>query len=151
MLLEIYTKILTPLLLKSGSKAQIKLEGHHPESRLAGGKYSLSTHTITLYIEEIKEQCIQIFGSLVNLDLYIAVVFAHELGHAEDRALSILADRLEMATTETERARLSFLIEKRAWKYAEVLLQGTDRKFRKKIIFQSLRHYYEQIELQHGA
>ncbi|RDU37401.1 hypothetical protein DRW41_06025 [Neobacillus piezotolerans] len=151
MLIEIYTKILTPLLLQSGSKAAIKLENHHPESRLAGGKYSLSTHTITLYIEEIKEQCLQLFGSLVNLDLYIAVIFAHELGHAEDKALAILAERLEYATTEIERAKLSFLIEKRAWKYAEKLLQGTDRNFTKKIIFQSLRYYYEQIELQQGA
>lgn len=151
MLIELYTKILTPLLLKSGSKAAIQLENHHPDSRLAGGKYSLSTHTITLYIEEIKEQCIQLFGSLANLDIYIAVVFAHELGHAEDRALGILAERLETAITENERARLSFFIEKRAWKYAEKLLQGTDRTFTKKIIFQSLRHYYEQIELQHGA
>ncbi len=150
-MLEKYKEILTPLLLESGSKAAIKLERHHPYSRLAGGKYSMSTHTITLYIEEIKEQCIQIFGSLANLDIYIAVVFAHELGHAEDKALGILAERLDAATSENERARLSFLIEKRAWKFAEKLLRGTDRKFTKKIIFQSLRYYYEQIELQHGA
>lgn len=150
-MIEEYRKLLEPLLIQSGSKAKIKLEGRHPEARLAGGKYSLSTHTITLYIEEIKEQCIQLFGSLTFLDAYICVVFAHELGHAEDKALGILADRLDTAKSETEQARLQFLIEKRAWNYAEKLLQKTDRTIIKKIIIQSLQSYYQEIELQYGA
>ncbi|RHW40283.1 hypothetical protein D1B31_12065 [Neobacillus notoginsengisoli] len=148
---EEYRSLLQPLLIQSGSKAKIEMEGHHPESRLVGGKYSLTTHTITLYIEEIKKQCIQLFGSLAFLEAYICIVFAHELGHAEDQALSILADRLDAAKSETEKARLQFLIEKRAWNYAEKLLQKTHRTITKKIITQSLQSYYQEIELQYGA
>lgn len=140
--------IIHPILERSGSDVQVKIDGHFPGGRLAGGKYTMSTHTVTLYIEEIKEQCMQIFGSLSLLPDYLSVIFAHELGHAQDRHLAALADFYDECTNEFDRSKIAFLIEKNAWKYAEKLMPEISRAFVKKIIAQSLKPYYEKMELQ---
>ena len=81
-------RIVDQILIQSGSSVDVKLESFFPGDRFAGGKYNFGTHTITLYIEEIKAQCLQIFSSLDHFEDYLAVVFAHEIGHAEDIQLA---------------------------------------------------------------
>ena len=140
--------VIQSILLRSGNSVAVKIDSHFPGGRLAGGKYTMSTHTITLYIEEIKEQCMQLFGTLDQFKDYLAVIFAHELGHAQDRHLSALADLYDQTSNESDKSKIAFLIEKNAWKYAQKLIPEISRAFVKKIIFHSLKPYYESIELQ---
>ncbi|MDP4170791.1 MAG: hypothetical protein Q8906_09305 [Bacillota bacterium] len=140
--------IIGMLMNRSGSDVQVNIASHFPGNRFAGGKYSMDTHTITLYIEEIKEQCKQSFGSLHRFEEYFTVIFAHELGHAEDRKLAALVELFDECRSEFDRNRIAFLIEKNAWKYAEKLIPDISKAFRKQIIAHSLRPYYEKMELQ---
>jgi hypothetical protein len=140
--------VVQELLERSGSLVNIKLEGHFPGNRLAGGKYSMGSHTITLYIEEIKNQCYQLFSSGEQFWDYFAVVFAHELGHAEDKELEELAERLDLCGTEQERCQIALKIEENAWGFAEKLLPEMDRAFMQKIIYHSLKPYWDQLQLE---
>ncbi|MFP3443232.1 hypothetical protein R0K18_36410, partial [Pantoea sp. SIMBA_133] len=62
----------------------IQLTDYFPGERLIGGKYSLETNMITIYMEEVRKQCILLFGSDDHLNDYFTVIVAHELGHAAD-------------------------------------------------------------------
>ncbi|WP_419873352.1 hypothetical protein [Candidatus Pristimantibacillus sp. PTI5] len=101
----------------------------------------MSTRTVHLYKESIRKQCYQLFGSLDRLEAYISVVCTHELGHAEDKQLCQLADRMDQAITHRERAETALKIEEHAWKYAELLLPNIDQAFIGVIIEQSLAAY----------
>ncbi|USK49892.1 hypothetical protein LIT38_25965 [Bacillus sp. CMF12] len=140
--------VVRELLERSGSLAEIKLESHFPGNRIAGGKYSMGTHTVTLYMEEIKNQCHQLFSSADRFLDYFTVVFAHELGHAEDIELEELANHLDSCITEQERCLTSLKIEENAWTFAEKLLPDMDKAFMQKIIYHSLKPYREQLQVE---
>ncbi|MFC3883528.1 hypothetical protein ACFOU2_08415 [Bacillus songklensis] len=141
-------QVINELLMRSGSAARVQLESYFPEGRLVGGKYSMNQHTITMYIGVITEQCLQMFSSLDYMIDYFTVVFAHELGHAEDQDLSNLAEQLEICSTERERNMISLKIEENAWEFAERLLPEMDQAFMKKIVFYSLEPYREKIQME---
>ncbi|KAB2332421.1 hypothetical protein F7732_09960 [Bacillus mesophilum] len=132
------------LLERSGSKAIVQFEAFFPGERFAGGKYHIGTHTITLYLEEIKGQCLQLFSSLDFFNEYIEIVFAHEIGHAEDRNLLWLADQLDLAETETERLGIALQIEENAWNFAENVI-GSDNELFQVIKTHSLQPYRDQL------
>lgn len=134
------------LLLRSGSGVCVQLDAYFPGGRLVGGKYSMEDHMVTMYIEVIKEQCLQMFSSLEYMMDYLKVVFAHELGHAEDRELSELAEQLDSCSTEKERTMIALKIEENAWEYAKRLLPEIDEGFMQTIIFYSLQPYRERLE-----
>lgn len=138
--------IVEQLLMQSGSSVKVELEDFFPGDRFAGGKYNFGTHTITLYIEEIRAQCLQIFSSLDRFEEYLAVVFAHELGHAEDRQLTDLIDQLNTSTNDFARNRVALRIEENAWDYAGKLIPQTLHPFMDTIIHHSLQPYYEALE-----
>lgn len=140
--------VVQELLKKSGSQVNVKLEDHFPGNRLAGGKYSMGSHTITLYIEEIKNQCDLLFSDDEHFLDYFAVVFAHEIGHAEDGELAELAARLDHSRTELERRQVNLKIEENAWMFAEELLSHMDQSFLQKIIYHSLKPYRDQLQLE---
>lgn len=140
--------VVQELLERSGSLVNIKLESHFPGNRLAGGKYSMGSHTITLYIEEIKNQCQQLFATTECFLDYFAVVFAHELGHAEDKQLEVLAERMDQCSSGQDRNRIALRIEENAWEFAENLLTDMDRTFMHKIIYYSLKPYWDQLQLE---
>ncbi|WLR51290.1 hypothetical protein LC040_19470 [Bacillus tianshenii] len=135
------------ILQRSGSTANVILEKHFPGKKLAGGKYNIGTHTITLYIEDIKEQCVRLFSSLDRFPEYFAIVFAHELGHAEDSQLEALADQLDVVS-DLERKKIALQIEENAWNFAQKLLREADEAFMNEIIDHSLRAYREAIQLE---
>ncbi|KON86024.1 hypothetical protein AF332_03805 [Sporosarcina globispora] len=140
--------VVRELLERSGSLVDIKLESHFPGNRIAGGKYSMGTHTVTLYMEEIKNQCLQLFSSAERFLDYFTVVFAHELGHAEDQELEELANYLDTCLTEQERCLTALKIEENAWAFAEKLLPDMDKVFMQKIIYHSLKPYREQLQME---
>ncbi|UOE55438.1 hypothetical protein IRB79_00775 [Cytobacillus oceanisediminis] len=140
--------VVRELLERSGSLAEIKLESHFPGNRIAGGKYSMGTHTVTLYMEEIKNQCHQLFSSADRFLDYFTVVFAHELGHAEDIELEELANHLDSCITEQERCLTALKIEENAWTFAEKLLPDMDKAFMQKIIYHSLKPYREKLQVE---
>ncbi|WP_233523086.1 hypothetical protein [Peribacillus saganii] len=138
--------LIDDLLLASGSQVKVNLEEHFPGDRFAGGKYSMGSNTITLYIEEIKQQCLQLFSSLDHFMDYLAVVFAHEIGHAEDKELMALADKMDESLNERERQEIALQIEENAWEYAVQLLPHLNPDFVYEIIENSLEPYWEQLE-----
>ncbi|WP_246063093.1 hypothetical protein [Paenibacillus ehimensis] len=137
--------MVSDLLQRSGSKVSVKLKKHFPGGRLVGGKYQMASHTVTLYEEEIKRQCSRLFGSLDRLEEYTAVIFAHELGHAEDPQLEDLSLLLDGELTIQERNWTALQIEENAWRYAEKLLADMDQAFLAKIITESLAAYREKV------
>ncbi|MDF2814540.1 MAG: hypothetical protein K0Q81_740 [Paenibacillus sp.] len=84
----------------------------------------MATHSITLYQDTIRQQCLRLFGSLDRLEEYISVIFAHELGHAEDLQLDQLCCKLDEDLTTSERTLTMLQIEENAWQYAERLLSA---------------------------
>jgi hypothetical protein len=122
------------------------MESSFPGGRLVGGKYQTTLHKVTLYQEEIKRQCLQLFGSLDRLEDYINVVFAHELGHAEDAQLEQLSLLLDSGLPTNERKQIELQIEENAWRYAESLLSQIDPVFIKEIVTESLADYRKQVE-----
>ncbi|MFB9328426.1 hypothetical protein ACFFSY_21045 [Paenibacillus aurantiacus] len=139
-------RLVRRLLESSGSSVRVVLEDSFPGGRMIGGKYSLSTHTITMYISEIASQCMQLFGSDLQLADYFEVVFAHELGHAEDSNLPELARRLEENMAAVETAHTALLIEENAWAYALKLLPDAEPAFVDRIIEHSLASYFDAID-----
>jgi hypothetical protein len=135
------------LLQRSGSSVNVLLESSFPDQRLVGGKYHINTHTITLYMDEIKKQCIQLFSTDTYFIDYLKIVFAHELGHAEDVELEKLCDQLDECTTPHELNRIALLIEENAWRYAESLLEEVDPSLVDTVIYHSLQPYREKIEM----
>lgn len=139
--------IVDQILIQSGSSVKVELESYFPGDRFAGGKYNFASHTITLYIEEIKDQCMQIFSSLDHFEDYLAVVFAHEIGHAEDAHLAELIEQMDATTNEYTRTGIALKIEENAWDYAKVLIPPTMHPIMDTIIHHSLQPYYEALEI----
>ncbi|MGA9228475.1 MAG: hypothetical protein WB217_19195 [Mesobacillus sp.] len=139
--------IVDQILIQSGSSVKVELESYFPGDRFAGGKYNFASHTITLYIEEIKAQCQQIFSSLDHFEDYLAVVFAHEIGHAEDSQLADLIEQLDSSNNEYTRTGISLNIEKNAWDYAMMVIPQKLHPFMDTIIHYSLQPYYEALEI----
>jgi hypothetical protein len=141
-------EIVGQLLIQSGSEVQVILESHFPGDRFAGGKYNFGTHTITLYIEEIKAQCLQIFSTLNCFADYLAVVFAHEIGHAEDSTLEELILQMDTSShDEYKRKRIALEIEENAWAYARTLIPRKLHTFMDTIIQQSLQPYHDVLHV----
>jgi predicted Zn-dependent protease with MMP-like domain len=139
--------IVDQILIQSESSVKVELESYFPGDRFAGGKYNFASHTITLYIEEIKAQCQQIFSSLDHFGDYLAVVFAHEIGHAEDSQLADLIEQMDASNNEYTRTGIALNIEKNAWEYARMLIPQTIHPFMDRIIHYSLQPYYEALEI----
>ncbi|EDL65459.1 hypothetical protein BSG1_11316 [Bacillus sp. SG-1] len=138
-------QITSTLQARAGSSVNVILEKNFPGKRIAGGKYNMGTHTITMYIDEIKRQCKMLFSSLENFYEYFAVVFAHELGHAEDEELEALAERMDTAD-DYERKKLALQIEENAWCIAKELIPEIDSNFTRQIIQESLLSYRDQVK-----
>jgi len=126
---------------RSGSRIEVKVENKFPGGRLIGGKYHMATGQVYIYQEQIKQQCFQLFGSLDRLEDYIAVVCAHELGHAEDRELPRLAGLLDEELTDREHRLVALEIEENAWRYAASVLSDMEPAFLALIIDASLDAY----------
>lgn len=139
--------IVDQILSQSGSSVKVELEDYFPGDRFAGGKYNLGSHTITLYIEEIKAQCLQIFSSLDRFEDYLRIVFAHEIGHAEDSQLLDLIDEMDMCSNEFTSKRIALKIEENAWDYARGLIPETIHPLMDTIIAFSLEPYYEALQI----
>ncbi|KKK38737.1 hypothetical protein WQ57_07045 [Mesobacillus campisalis] len=133
-------KLVNDLLLRSGSDVYVKLEDSFPGARMVGGKYSLATHTVTLYLDEIKKQCLHLFSTLDCLDEYLTVVFAHEVGHAEDAELDLLSYQLSKSTDELERTEIALRIEENAWENARTLTAGINQD-----LFNTIYHHSTQL------
>ncbi|MCA0992842.1 hypothetical protein [Pseudalkalibacillus hwajinpoensis] len=100
----------------------IQLTDYFPGERLIGGKYSLETNMITIYMEEVRKQCILLFGSDDHLNDYFTVIVAHELGHAADKSLVLLAKQRSSTRCVNKKRQLSIIIEDNAWKFAMKLI-----------------------------
>ncbi|MEW8970199.1 MAG: hypothetical protein AB2411_06210 [Mesobacillus sp.] len=140
-------KIVDQILVQSGSSVKVELEDFFPGDRFAGGKYNFGSHTITLYIEEIKAQCLQVFSSMDQFEDYLAIVFAHEIGHAEDCELAELIQKMEEAGNDVLRKRIALQIERNAWDYARMLIPQDLHPLMDTIISYSLEPYYEALEV----
>jgi hypothetical protein len=140
-------QITSTLQARAGSSVHVILEKNFPGKRIAGGKYNMGTHTITMYVDEIKRQCKMLFKTLDCFYEYFTVVFAHELGHAEDDELEGLADRMDVAD-DYERKRIALRIEENAWCIAKDLIPDLDSNFIHGIIEESLLFYRDQVKIE---
>lgn len=140
--------VVSNLLVRSRSQVKVKLASSFPGGRLVGGKYHLGTHTITLFIEEIKKQCLQLFHTDVDFLSYLAIVLSHEIGHAEDGELVRLSDQLDHSINQFERDRLALEIEENAWHYAALLLEDIDTNLVDTVIYHSLRPYRDKLQME---
>ncbi|KIY20531.1 MULTISPECIES: hypothetical protein [Mesobacillus] len=140
-------QIIERILVQSGSSVQVVLEDFFPGDRFAGGKYNVDNHIITLYREEIKAQCLQLFSSTEQFGNYLAVVFAHEIGHAEDRELRDLIQRMDGTANEATKKGIALQIEMNAWDFARTLIPQHLHSFMDIIIDSSLEPYYEALEV----
>ena len=118
----VFHSIVRTLQQKSNINVPIQITDHFPGERLVGGKYSLETNQITIYLEEVKKQCVLIFGSDEYLIDYFTVIVAHELGHAADKTLALLAKQRANALSSIRKRQLSLIIEDNAWRFAKKLL-----------------------------
>ncbi|WP_433944433.1 hypothetical protein [Paenibacillus sp. SN-8-1] len=138
-------QIFDELVARTGSQVTVRIRGRFPGGRNVGGKYSMNEHGITMYLDEIRKQCQNIFGSLERYEEVLRIVFAHELGHSADRDLSMLSDRFDMCEDELERKKIALLIEENAWHYAEEILPEVDQSLLQTMIYVSLQSYREAI------
>lgn len=111
-------RITQELLRRSGSSVTVEMEAYFPGGRLIGGKYVMHSHSVTMYTEVIRQQCLQLFGTLEPFHAYFAVVFAHELGHSMDMTLTELCDRMDQTVDEWDQRQLALQIEENAWNNA---------------------------------
>ncbi|MCF2944740.1 hypothetical protein [Paenibacillus tarimensis] len=137
---------ITALIKLSGSSVRLNVENYFPDNRNVGGKYKMSDHSITLYLKEIEEQCSSLLGSLEQLDEYITIIFAHELGHAEDHELTELSDRLDSAFSEMEHNLIALRIEENAWRYAREILGLAAGQLFDTIVEHSLQAYRLSVQ-----
>lgn len=144
-------KLVNDLVLRSGTEAAVKLETSFPGDRIVGGKYSLSSHTITMYIEEIEIQCLQLFSTLDPLKDYFKTVFAHEIGHAEDPELETLSVQLDECDNDLDKFRIALQIEENAWEYARKLTPEIDAAFFNAIVAQSTKAYRDKLGVRPAA
>ncbi|HZG69896.1 MAG TPA: hypothetical protein VEY51_00025 [Chondromyces sp.] len=139
-------ELIEELVKRSGSSASVIIENHFPDHRMVGGKYNSNNHTVTIYLEEIREQCQQVFLTDDFFLDYVAVVLAHELGHAEDSELEFLSNKLYKETNEIEKKKIALKIEENAWEFAEKLIPEMDQAFMKTIIYFALKSYREELQ-----
>lgn len=142
---EIFQDVVDEMLGRLDSVLSVTLEDAFPGRRLVGGKYSMSNHSITMFTEDVTEQCLRLFPRDTCLPEYFKVVLAHELGHAHDKELEELADSLDFAD-EPERNRLMLRIEENAWRFARSILPDVAPSFLEEIEVQSLAPYYLAVE-----
>ncbi|MCM3783078.1 hypothetical protein M3231_08820 [Neobacillus mesonae] len=140
----VLNSIVSELLSRSGSGAAVHIESFFPGGRLVGGKYTLRTHSVTMYTEVIKQQCLQLFGSLERVYDYFKVVLAHELGHATDTYLVPLSRELDGAEGG-RRSQVALKIEENAWENAMEWIHDVDPVFIDVIVDQSLAAYREVV------
>lgn len=138
-------RIMQELLRRSGSSVTVETEAYFPGGRLIGGKYVMDSHSVTMYTEVIRQQCLQLFGTLEPFEAYFAVVFAHELGHSMDLMLSTLCNRMDDALDEREQNQIALQIEENAWNNALPWLQDFDPEFVRAIMECSLEAYHEAL------
>ncbi|WP_052476005.1 hypothetical protein [Cohnella kolymensis] len=131
----------------TGSTVKVVVEERFPGGRLVGGKYNPATHTITLFRDCIREQCIQLFGTENVLDQYAAIILAHELGHAQDPQLAQLAEQLASpVASKREQRKIALKIEKNAWNFACALFpEWKQSALCQEIAYQSLADYYKAM------
>lgn len=137
--------IIEKLLHRANSHVHVLTKPYFPGDRSIGGKFGMNSRTITLYIQEIEEQCIELFGSLQPIESYIQIIFAHELGHAHDPMLEMLADELEQCSDSLQCARIALRIEENAWEYARDLLPDVELFIFETILDRSLEAYYDAL------
>lgn len=142
---SVLNRMVTELLCRSGSGVTVKLDSYFPGGRLIGGKYVMNSHSVTMYTEVIKQQCLQLFGSLESVHDYFAVVFAHELGHAADTGLRQLSDELEYCADDLKRKEIALQIEENAWNNAMPWISDIDPAMIHIIMDQSLAAYREDL------
>ncbi|WP_419883352.1 hypothetical protein ACN6MY_07170 [Peribacillus sp. B-H-3] len=118
------------------STLNLIIEQEFPDKRCVGGKYSLETHSITLFQRDIQIQCKRALGSLDRLQEYSLIVCSHELGHALDKTLPDLSEELAL----TGNLDILYKIEVNAWNIAEKLIPFTSRELFLKIREESLFH-----------
>ncbi|GAE06700.1 hypothetical protein JCM10914_2873 [Paenibacillus sp. JCM 10914] len=121
------------------------MEPYFPGGRLIGGKYAMNSHSVTMYTEVIRQQCLQLFGTLEVEHAYYAVVFAHELGHSVDFTLTDLCDRLDDSADEGDQKQIALQIEENAWNNAMPWIQDIDPNFVGVIMDRSLAAYRGEI------
>lgn len=138
-------KIAQELRVRSGLNVMVKIENGYEDNQLLDMKYEWDLKEITFYTRTIEIQCLQILGSLERLEEYFKVMLAHELGHVADESLPELIDWLERSVDESERLRISLLIEGNAWSYALSLIAEVDLTFVSAIIDLSLKSYRNQL------
>lgn len=117
-----FQRIIRKLQQVSGLDVDILVEDHFPDRRMIGGKYSLETNKVTIYLEEVRKQCLGLFGSEERLLDYFSVILAHELGHAADKNLLELSMVRAGKSDMQKRNQLSMKIEENAWIYAKELV-----------------------------
>ncbi|MFD1992447.1 hypothetical protein ACFSGI_20950 [Paenibacillus nicotianae] len=137
--------VIEKLLQRAHSNVHVLTKEHFPGDRSVGGKFGMNSRTITLYIQEIQEQCTELFGSLQYIEQYFQIIFAHELGHAHDPMLEMLADELERCSDSLQSARISLRIEENAWEYARDLLPEVEPFIFQTILDRSLEAYYDAL------
>lgn len=142
---EIFQQIVSEMAGRFDSDVKVILEAAFPGNRLVGGKYSMSTHSITMFTDDVTEQCLRLFPEGECLSDYFKVVFAHELGHAHDEELEELADILDCAD-EPEKNVLMLRIEQNAWSFARSVLPDVPASFLEEIERQSLAPYFLAVE-----
>ncbi|MFK4341111.1 MULTISPECIES: hypothetical protein [unclassified Paenibacillus] len=134
-------RIVAKLLQRADIGVTVKLEKRFPGGRLIGGKYAMNAHTITMYMDTIETQCIQMFGSVERVEEYFTVVLAHEIGHAADSELPDLSDAMEQESELGTRQRFALQIEENAWNYALGLVPEIETTFISTVIEESLLAY----------
>ncbi|TKD70218.1 hypothetical protein [Pseudalkalibacillus hwajinpoensis] len=117
-----FQQIIRKLQELSGLDVDILLEDHFPGRRMIGGKYSLETNVVTIYLEEVRKQCFRLYGSDEKLLDYFSVILAHELGHAADQTLMELSMVRAGNSDQQKRKQLSIRMEENAWNYARRLV-----------------------------
>ncbi|MFC7678671.1 hypothetical protein [Paenibacillus sp. GCM10028914] len=142
---SVLNRTVSELLRRSGSEVTVKFQSYFPGGRLIGGKYVMNTHSVTMYTEVIKQQCLQLFGSLDLVNEYFAVVFAHELGHAADTNLPKLCDELDSCADDAKRKEIALQIEENAWNNAMSWIMDIDPAMISIIVDQSLEAYREEL------
>ncbi|MCA1055551.1 hypothetical protein LCM10_11195 [Rossellomorea aquimaris] len=142
---ERYKQIIDEVVGGLDCRLDVTLEDAFPGTRLVGGKYSMKDHSITMFLEDVNEQCLRMFPGEDKAEDYFKVVFAHELGHALDEELSELADQLD-AADHAQRNKLMLRIENNAWVIARRIVTDVSSVFFEEIKSSSMAPYQQAVE-----
>ncbi|WP_238996675.1 hypothetical protein [Paenibacillus pinistramenti] len=130
---------------RSGSTVKLKLKSRFPGGRNVGGKYTMNDHSVTLYLEEIRIQAVNIFGSAEYTDEVLKIIAAHELGHAQDPELELLSERLDECPSDREFNLIALQIEENAWNFARTILPEVESGLLDTMIYFSLKAYRDAV------